>query len=323
MSSSTNNLAVYTQRMNKVLDHIDLHLDAALDLPAMAAVAHFSPYHFHRLFAAWMGETLGDYLRRRRLDVGAGKLAARHDIPVLEVALSVGFGSGEAFARAFKLRFGCSPSDWRAATPARWAEQLAEARRRQAPQYRNLDQGLRKPDQETCGDMLNDVNSNQEDEEFNMEVKLVTLPPIKVAYMRHIGAYGPSLGVFWRETFLPWLAANDLEGVPCYGIGHDDPSITPLDKCRYDACVEVPENFAAGSKVNVTTLPGGRYAVTRFEGTGATIGDAWVKLFRDWLPASGLDCDSRPCFEYYPKDASFDPATGVFDCDLCIPVRSR
>jgi len=57
----------YTQRMNRVLDHIDRHLDQPLALADLAAVANFSSFHFHRIFAAWMGETLGDYLRRRRL----------------------------------------------------------------------------------------------------------------------------------------------------------------------------------------------------------------------------------------------------------------
>jgi len=61
-----------------------------------------------------MGETLGDYLRRRRLEVAALRLLTGPKTPVLQIALSVGFGSSEAFARAFKARFGVSPSAWRA-----------------------------------------------------------------------------------------------------------------------------------------------------------------------------------------------------------------
>ena len=66
-----NPIGEYTQRFNKVLDFIDRHLAEPVDLAALADVAHFSPFHFHRLFRAWMGETLGDYLRRRRLEVAA------------------------------------------------------------------------------------------------------------------------------------------------------------------------------------------------------------------------------------------------------------
>lgn len=46
--------------MHRVLAHIDANLDQPLELEALAAVAHISAFHFHRLFSAWMGETLGD-----------------------------------------------------------------------------------------------------------------------------------------------------------------------------------------------------------------------------------------------------------------------
>ena len=95
------------------MDHIERHLDQPLDLETLAAVAHFSAFHFHRLFRAWTGETLGDHLRRRRVEKGALRLLTQPGSGVLEVALAVGFGSGEAFARAFKSRFGVTPSAWR------------------------------------------------------------------------------------------------------------------------------------------------------------------------------------------------------------------
>jgi AraC family transcriptional regulator len=72
-SAAQRSRSEYTQRMNRVMDYIDSHLAGKMDLSALASVAHFSPFHFHRLFAAWTGATLGDYVRRRRLDV-----AGRH-----------------------------------------------------------------------------------------------------------------------------------------------------------------------------------------------------------------------------------------------------
>ena len=104
----------YASRMHRVVAYIDGHLDGMLDLATLAEVAHFSSFHFHRLFAAWMGETLGEYLRRRRVEVAAMRLAAQPRITVLSVELSVGFGSAEAFTRAFNSRFRCSPTAWRA-----------------------------------------------------------------------------------------------------------------------------------------------------------------------------------------------------------------
>jgi AraC family transcriptional regulator len=147
----------YAQRLNRVLDHIDRHLDVPLDLATLAGVAHFSPFHFHRLFASWMGETLGDYLRGRRLDVGALRLAHRPEQPVLDIALEVGFGSTEAFARAFKQRFGVTPSAWRKATPARWAAELSA--RREDWQGSNSDQSKRKHDQVTTAIFGDDADS--------------------------------------------------------------------------------------------------------------------------------------------------------------------
>src|SRR6266851_4598299 len=101
------------RRVHRVLEYIDRELDEPLELETLAKVANFSPFHFHRLFTAWFGETLGDYVRRRRLEMAALRLVVQPRLPVLQVALSVGFGSTEAFARAFKIRFGSTPTAWR------------------------------------------------------------------------------------------------------------------------------------------------------------------------------------------------------------------
>lgn len=309
----------YAQRMNKVLDHIDQHLDRTLELVELAEVAHFSPYHFHRVFMAWMDETLGDYLRRRRLDVAALMLSHQSEVSVLDVALSVGFSSGEAFARAFKLRFGRTPSAWRHDTPRRWAQDLADVRQKAT---RSLQQDSN-PDQADRTAHGNDGNTfdTAHKELPIVDITLQTLPPTRVAYMRHIGPYGPSVSRFWRETFLPWREAQGLGHAPCYGIGHDDPFLTPPDKCRCDTCVEVPPDFKAISPASIANLPGGRYAVARYRGDGTDIAQAWASLMRDWLPASGMQVDGRPFFERYEGSSVQDPATGLFDCTLCMPVK--
>ncbi|BCL76243.1 AraC family transcriptional regulator [Jeongeupia sp. HS-3] len=312
-------LAEYSRRMNRVLDHIDRHLDAPLDLATLAGVANFSPFHFHRVFQAWLGETLGDYLRRRRLEVAASTLAIHPDEPVLNVALGVGFGSGEAFARAFKSRFGVTPSEWRRQTPARWQAELDAIRARRM-QNRNPDQPDRKHDQAGAGAAGHDEGSSP-DTEISMNVTIQTLPPARVAYLRHIGPYGPALGQFWRGHFAPWARTHGLSGNTSYGIGYDDPSVTPPEKCRYDAAVEVPADFVATGEAGIADLPGGRYAVARFSGDVRTIGDAWMTLTRDWLPSSGYQFDNRPCFERYTGAPDEDTSREDFSCELCIPVR--
>jgi AraC family transcriptional regulator len=296
------NQAEYSARMHRVVEHIDRHLDQELDLRALARVAHFSAFHFHRVFFSWTGETLGDYLRRRRLEIAAIRLAGQPKLSILNVALSVGFGSTEAFARAFKARFGCTASTWRAFIA----------------QQRNSGQELRNPGQPSGASGTD--NDGTVPTGAAMKVKLIERKPVKVTYLRHVGPYGQPLGEFWQRTVYPWMAANDQLGQPRYGISPDDPMITAGDKCRYDAAVEVRGKITVPGNSQNTTIPGGQYAVTAFRGTADQIGGVWDAMLREWLPNSGMQLDARPFLEYYPTDATFDPKTGVFSCDIAIPV---
>ena len=306
--ASPNSRTGYETRMHRVLEYIDGQLDQPLDLDRVAEVAHFSSFHFHRLFSAWMGETLGDYLRRRRVEVAAMRLAAQPRVPVLHIALSVGFGSAEAFARAFRARFGCSPTAWR-------GQQV-----QQRFTNSNPDQINRKMSQAIAAILPKNSTSQNPDVEAIMNVKLIDRQPATVAYLRYLGPYGVPISLFWQNTFYPWAVTNNLLEQSRYGISHDDPSITAAEQCRYDACVEVAPNFVPSGAAFRTTIPGGRYAALGFKGTSEQVGEAWAALLRDWLPASGLQLDARPCFEYYPKDALYDPTTGAFECEICIPV---
>ncbi len=304
----SNSRAEYEIRMHKVVEHIDKHLDQTLNLEVIAAVAHFSPFHFHRIFSAWMGETVGDYLHRRRVEVAAMRLISQPRVAVLQIALSVGFGSGEAFARAFRGRFGCPPTSWR--------KQESERRTRESKQG----QADGKFDQESSVISSKHEASPKPLSKAIMNVKLVDRQPATVAYLRHLGSYGEPVSQFWQETYYPWAAVNNLLEQPRYGISHDDPSITMPAQCRYDACAEVPADFVVSGNALKTTIAGAKYAVLRFKGSVAEVGEAWSALLRDWLPSSGLQLDARPCFEYYPIDARCDPQTGLLEYDICVPV---
>ena len=289
----------YSRRMTRVLDFIDAHLDAALELRVLADVAHFSPFHFHRLFMAWVGETLGDYLRQRRLEAGALRLADVPSMHVLEVALAVGFGSAEAFSRAFKLRYGCTPTEWRRGQGGAWALELGAIRHSWAARrakHRALQTVVA---------------------EGPVDVRLLELAPVQVARLRYVGPMGPGVGLFWQQQVYPWIEANGLRGRARYGIGLDDPSITPAAQCRYDACIQSSDAVPAGAVADV--LPGGRYAVLRFSGSADSVPQAWRMLFRRWLPASGMQLDHRPCIEHYPPSLPLDHGE-EFACELCMPV---
>jgi AraC family transcriptional regulator len=301
--ANSNPRAEYDKRMHRVLAYIDMHLDQALDLATLADVANFSPFHFHRLFNAWMGDTLGDYLRRRRVEVGAQRLLLQPDLTVLAAALSVGFGSGEAFARAFKLRFDASPTEWRA-------------------QYSNLGQGQRNLNQTRLSQQSDDGAPLPPSLELIMkyQVTLADRPAVSVAYLRHVGPYGEAVGLFWQKEFHPWRHQHGLQNQACYGIGHDDPHVTEPAKCRYDACTEYPADFVPPRNMLTTTIGGGKHAVMPFEGRSQDIGEAWTYMLRHWLPQSGYQMEHGPCFEHYTADAKYDVATGAFSCDLCIPL---
>jgi AraC family transcriptional regulator len=255
-----------------------------------------------------MGETLGDYLRRRRVEIAATRLVAQPRVSVLQLALSVGFGSAEAFARAFKKRFGCSPTLWRLQQSA-----LRRAKSNPGQMKRNSDQTP--PKSLAKNDAVHHLSA-----EASMKVELIDRRPTTIAYLRHVGPYGAPIATFWQETVYPWMATNGLLQQPRYGISHDDPSVTAPEQCRYDAGCELPPAMTTLGNALKTTIPGGQYAALGFKGTVADIEAAWTAMLRDWLPSSGLQLDSRIMFEYYPQGSSYDPATGVFDCKLCVPV---
>ena len=283
--------------MHAVIEHIDRHLDEDLDLATLAGVARFSDFHFHRLFHAWMREPLGEYVRRRRLEVAALRLRSQPRTPVLQVALAVGFGSAEAFSRSFRSHFDCSPTEWRNS---------------------KCNQSMSKSDQVARGPV--GKNGAPTSRENAMKVKLIDRQAVTVAYLRYTGPYGPGITGFWMNRVAPWMEANNLLQYPRYGVALDDPHATPPEKCRYDACVEIPSNQTLAGDAKEKVIPGGRYAVLAFSGPIATIGRAWDYLLGDWLPKSGLQLDSRPMFEHYPVDGVYDAKTGAFTCDICVPV---
>ena len=91
----------YQQRINIVLRHIEQNLDSRTDLDELARIACFSPYHFHRIFSAMVGESVAAYLRRLLLERAAIQLEYSME-PVTQIALCAGYESVDAFSRAFR-----------------------------------------------------------------------------------------------------------------------------------------------------------------------------------------------------------------------------
>ena len=153
-----------------------------------------------------------------------------------------------------------------------------------------------------------------------MKMTIVERSPVRVFYLRHTGPLGEPVGKFWRTTVSPWLADHGLLDCPRFGVAVDNQMDTPPEKCRYDACVEVPAGLRLPD-AEETTIPGGRYAITHFKGTGAQIGVAWAAFLAACSVSHPADPRRLP-FEHYPRGAAYDVKTGIFACELCMPVGS-
>src|SRR5919201_4732969 len=97
----------------KALWYIESHLAEPLTLDEIANIAGISRFHLVRAFAAATGFSVMRYVRARRLSEAARALAAGAP-DILHVALEAGYGSHEAFTRAFREEFGKSPDSVRA-----------------------------------------------------------------------------------------------------------------------------------------------------------------------------------------------------------------
>lgn len=101
--------------VQRTLDTIETHLSEDIALEMLARDAGMSFWYFLRVFRATVGETLKDYIRRRRLTLAAQALLAEGSRTILDIALEAGFESNEAFTRAFRAQFGEAPSAFRRA----------------------------------------------------------------------------------------------------------------------------------------------------------------------------------------------------------------
>lgn len=314
----------YLSRVHRVMDYIENNLDQELTLDHLAGVACFSRFHFHRIFAAITGETLQRFISRLRLERAAQKLAMNSETPVTEVAYDCGFSSPAVFSRAFRERYGCSPSRWRE-NPGKGNSNLCKAESKQGQQESNSCKatGVENPYLES---------TNNQDRRRTMNVKTVaaqsveikTLPERTVAYVRHTGPYQGNVALFEQlyEKLMQWAGPRELvnESTEFINVYHDDPNLTDDDKLRVSVCLTVPPDTEVSGEVGRMQLPGGKYAVAHFELNGHQFEGAWNWIFAEWLPGSGYQPDDRSCFEMC-RGTMEQAERGEFIVDICIPVK--
>ena len=101
---------------NQLVEQIENNLGDEINVLAIAGEFGLSPWHFQRLFKSLVGDSLGAYIRGRRLTRAAQLLAAT-DKGILDIAVDLAYNSHEAFSRAFKAQYGMTPKDMRAQKP--------------------------------------------------------------------------------------------------------------------------------------------------------------------------------------------------------------
>ncbi len=323
----------YAARINRVQDHIDAHLTEDLALAELARVASFSPYHFHRVFAAMVGETLGRYIQRLRLEKAASWLLYHPRKSVTEVALDCGFSSSATFARAFRAAFGMSASQWRQSRGGRRNGGDAVGRNL-GKADRNGGEALRSEGKEALiVSAYLDPNRGKPRWRIEMkgksnlraEVEVKEMPELWVAYLRHVGPYQGDEQLFrglW-ERMCKWAVPRGLFNPPetqTLTVYHDDPEITAEEKLRLDVCISVPEDIEVDGEIGKMKLPGGPYAVAHFEIRADQYGEAWNAVFGGWLPESGYQPDDRPCLELCHNNPDEHPE-GKHIVDICVPVK--
>jgi AraC family transcriptional regulator len=205
---------LYQNRIDKAVQYINEHLNDQLCLEKVAKAAHFSPYHFHRVFSGMTGETHHDYLKHIRLEKAANMLIKMPSMSITEIAISCGYSSSSTFARAFKNHFFMS-----------------------AMQYRQLGGSpktiiLKKPHRISQSLIQ------------SMTITIQTLPGYPVVYVANLGGYEIEyICSAWNKLYV--LAQANQLSTPdskMIGISFDDPIITDPEKCRYYACITLPSS---------------------------------------------------------------------------------
>lgn len=319
--------AEYVARINRVQDHIEAHLHETLSLERLASVACFSPFHFHRLFRAMVGETLARYIRRLRLEKAASMLLHQTHLPITEVALTLGFGSSSTFARAFKDHFGVSASAWRRRSNVEGPDVTIRKMRqtnRKACEVIEVTRDYLDPATHHWRWRL--VCAREGGRTMTIQVSIVERPETPIVYVRHQGPYANNSKLFAGliGQLMGWAGPRGLFRPPStelLTVYHDDPSITDESQHRISVGMSVPADTTTEGPVSKLTLPGGLYAVGHFEITADGYSEAWDQIFSGWLPSSGYQPDERPCFEIYQNDPNEHPE-GKHIVDICIPIKA-
>lgn len=293
MKSRTRN--DYLRRIDRVIALLQQAVanDAELpDLAELGQAAQLSPFHFHRVYRALTGETIGRTVARLRL-LRALQLLSDPAQAVTDAALAVGYETPQAFARAFRQAFDASPSELRM-QPARLAGELARLSR--APVDEAMPTSL-------------------------LQVEVVSLEPFSLVATRNTGDFA-DLAVAYEALF-GWAAEHGLieriAGI--YGVPWQDRRDVPAAECEFDCALAFECEVAAGEGAMPLRLGGGQWARLHHVGPYAGLESLTDALLAHWLPGSSYVLRDAPLFHHYLDDPEQTPEA-VLRTDIYVPVMS-
>jgi AraC family transcriptional regulator len=289
----TNNPQDHLQtRFARVIAHIDANANRQMDLAELAGIAAYSPFHFHRQFAALFDMTATRYMRLVRMRRAAHSLLFRKNTTITDIAFDAGFENAESFSRAFRKLHDQSPSEFRANPD--WDNW-------QTP-YEKLQQVRRDTMASTASD----------------SVTIIEFPATRTACMDHIGP--PARIGETIQRFIAWRKIHHLHPSKhaTFNIVWCNPDDTPPDDFRMGLAVATDQDLTDDDRetdLTNITLPAGRYAKLRHIGSDQTLGDSALVLYRDWLPQSGETPGDFPLIfqriAFYPDVAEHEAITDI------------
>lgn len=263
------------------------------DLGELAGVAHLSPFHFHRVYRAMTGETIGRTVARLRL-LRALHLLGESAVSVTAVALAVGYDTPQALARAFSDAFDASPSELRA-QPQRLLRERERLER--LPQE---DRGVAAP----------------------LYVEVVAIEPFEVVVLRNRGAYEDFDQAYGR--LFAWAAEagfiDRIQGL--YGLPLHDHRDTSPAHLEFDCALAFPESVQPEPPLRALLLGGGAYACARHLGSFATLEASVDWLLAVWLPGSGHSLRDAPIHYRYLDDPEVTPEA-LLRTDIHVPLAAH
>ena len=273
------------QTIGKAIVFIENNLYEPIAASDAARAVSYSYYHFHRYFQAVMGETIGSYIRSRRLTQAAWDLVHTNR-KVLDIAVSLYFETAEGFTRAFKERYGLTPTDYR-----RNGIDVLIGRRQSAQSQDSriiTHAGLRPEITVTDRVRLAGIRFRTDDaardcpgmwEQFTRMLASCPdiLPPGTVLNA------GNRYGVFEAEESCTAAWFNENSGAGVF-LG-----------------IEIPDGLSIGNRLEEKVLPGGKYAKFVHRGTAGELIDTYHYIWGVWFPKSGYRLAGRDDFERYTE----------------------